>query len=803
MRIAMDADSSFEDEFYQRPRRKPKSGKQKGIRGNPEGDSIMGKDKGKLRAPPNSDNDSSFDVISPSKKRKTHINPDPLENVQRKPTKRHLQMYSDTDLSSLDQTDTPDTLSQISSIMPCSDVSMQTTFSRMRKPRGRADITLEKAVQKARGQPDGAERSFHQKKASKSILQPRLSTVREAAEGRTSDSSTQEVCVEDEPASPGPQQFERRKSMKVKLKRAASNAAGKLKSLKGKKVQLSESRLIAKCKMEDSQLEETSESKKTKLKELPFKERKKVRKMLKNNFNMIQRSKKIWEELRRHDVKDNKKHELCTELMGFVKGNMKEFAFAHDTARVLQCLVQHGSPGQKDEVFEEVKDQICLMARSKYAKFLVKKLIVYGSKQHKNHVFKSFHGNVRKLVRHREASDLVEFAYNEYANAPQRLSLLEDFYGPSFILFKTPDMRCLDQMLMLQPDKKDMILSNMKEALLPLIDKTILVHSMVHRIFFEFFVHASDKMRSDMIEALRESLMHMIHTRDGSRVAMYCFWYGNAKDRKIMIKSLKTHVMKICCEEYGHLVMLAMFDGVDDTKLVQKAILDDVIKNVPQLAKNQYGKKVLLYLLCPRDPHFFHPDVVKILQEADLSTTSKKQKSIRHRELLEFVSEPLLKYIVDYTRELVMDNTSLLFLSAIITHSLGDPTEAMTAIAKIASEPFVAGSLQNMHIVEHSAGHMALKKLIQSDKERIQDGKSVLFSQILLQTLPDGCLKSWAACNRGCFTLAFLLELDHPEVTDLVTAQLIGVRNALKKMTFKGAQVLMQKLDAVNGEFKL
>lgn len=48
----------------------------------------------------------------------------------------------------------------------------------------------------------------------------------------------------------------------------------------------------------------------------------------------------------------------------------------------------------------------------------------------------------------------------------------------------------------------------------------------------------------------------------------------------------------------------------------------------------------------------------------------------------------------------------------------------MTAIAKLASEPFVAGSLQNMHIVEHSAGHMALKKLIQSDKERIQEGKS-------------------------------------------------------------------------------
>ena len=48
----------------------------------------------------------------------------------------------------------------------------------------------------------------------------------------------------------------------------------------------------------------------------------------------------------------------------------------------------------------------------------------------------------------------------------------------------------------------------------------------------------------------------------------------------------------------------------------------------------------------------------------------------------------------------------------------------MKAIAKIAAEPFVAGSLQNMHIVEHTAGHIALKQLIQNDKERIHSGKS-------------------------------------------------------------------------------
>ena len=34
---------------------------------------------------------------------------------------------------------------------------------------------------------------------------------------------------------------------------------------------------------------------------------------------------------------------------------------------------------------------------------------------------------------------MVEYAYNEYANASQRLSLLEDFYGPSFQLFKVSE----------------------------------------------------------------------------------------------------------------------------------------------------------------------------------------------------------------------------------------------------------------------------------------------------------------------------------------------------------------------------
>ena len=32
-----------------------------------------------------------------------------------------------------------------------------------------------------------------------------------------------------------------------------------------------------------------------------------------------------------------------------------------------------------------------------------------------------------------------------------------------------------------------------------------------------------------MIESIRESLVHMLHTRDGSRLTMKCIWFGSTK----------------------------------------------------------------------------------------------------------------------------------------------------------------------------------------------------------------------------------------------------------------------------------
>lgn len=43
----------------------------------------------------------------------------------------------------------------------------------------------------------------------------------------------------------------------------------------------------------------------------------------------------------------------------------------------------------------------------------------------------------------------------------------------------------------------------------------------------------------------------------------------------------------------------------------------EIVKSLKEVATNSYGRKLLLYLLAPRDPLHFHPDVIKIMREGD------------------------------------------------------------------------------------------------------------------------------------------------------------------------------------------
>ncbi|XP_077994772.1 pumilio homolog 3-like [Glandiceps talaboti] len=538
-----------------------------------------------------------------------------------------------------------------------------------------------------------------------------------------------------------------------------------------------------------------------KLKEMTTKERKQVRRKVKNNYELAARAKIIWETVRRHDCSLEKRRKLLTELYSLVEGKAKELIFAHDTVRVIQCCVQFGSPEQRTVLFEELKDEIKVLSKNKYSKFYVIKMLKYGTKDQRDQIIKSFYGNVAKLVRHTEAGEVLESAYNNHANAKQRTALLEEFYGAKFAVFKTGNESSLGELLASHPEKKWSILGYMKEALQPVLDKSAIKHSIVHKALRDYFTYADQKEKADMIEGMREIVVQILHTHDGSRVAMQCIWNGTAKDRKAIIKSFKTFIVKICQEEYGHLALVAILDCVDDTKLVSKVILNEMLLHLSTLAKSPYGRKVLLYLLCGRDPSYCHPDVVKILQQGDNNPTSKKSGDIRHKELVQFISPGLLDLVVKETKTMAYDKSYSQLVLAVVQHAHGDKSPAMDAIATLAAEEFIpqlhdsAENLEKMHIVEHPAGHLLLKRLLQQDKDR-KSSEQELFSSVLLNTVNSEYLITWAKVNRSAFVLCSLVENSPVEVKSQLVEILSPSLEDLRKINTKGTQVLVTKLDS-------
>ncbi|MEQ2281292.1 hypothetical protein AMECASPLE_028771, partial [Ameca splendens] len=475
----------------------------------------------------------------------------------------------------------------------------------------------------------------------------------------------------------------------------------------------------------------------------------------KEMFDIIRQCKGVWGNLRRKKCDEEQKKKLMKELHGLIRGKMKQMAFAHDSVRVLQCFIQFGNQKQRWEVFEELKDSVLAMSKSPYGKHVVKKLLMYGNKELVAAVIQMFKGHIRQMLRHAAASTIVEYAYNDKAVLAQRLMITDELYGPTYAICKSLEHNTIEKVVKENPEKLENIMDETKQVIVPLTQKEqVIKHSVVHKVFLDFFLLAPDKQRSEMIESIREAVVYMAHTHDGARVAMRCLWHGTAKDRKVIIKTMKTYMVKFATGEFGHMVLLAIFDCVDDTKLVKQAVLSEVLSALPEVIGNKHGKKVLLYLLSPRDPAHMLPEIVKELEQGDGNAHSKKDMATRRRELLEAVSPALLEYLCENAATMVKDKATSVTISDILASACGDLRPAMTAVAQLANQELVPGGIKGeLHMAEHPAGHLVLKWLIEQDATLAEAGREERFSRILVDTVGTDTMKSWVRVNRGAMVL--------------------------------------------------
>lgn len=398
------------------------------------------------------------------------------------------------------------------------------------------------------------------------------------------------------------------------------------------------------------------------------------RKQAKPMGDIIHRSKRIWEQLRRKQSTQEERKKLIDELQSLVRGRIKDLVFKHDASRIVQTALKYGTKAVRQEIAEGLKGTYVELSQSSYGKYLVAKVMHYGTEETRQMVSQEFVGHAKKLIKHREASFVVEDIFREYGSKAQKAQLLREFYGVEFAIFtsdnKDKDDGSLSSILEKHPEKRTVIMKNLLDILTAVVSKGALFFSIVHRAMLEFISNTTSGTTeaTEFLELIKEHVGEIGFTKDGAQVVMRCLALGTAKDRKVMTKSLKPVADQLSAHEAGHLILLTAFDVVDDTVLVSKTLFPELQTNLLDLAIHNFGRIPLLYPFTGRTKRLLPPASIKILEQMDelKKVTSKKDDDVRRKELRAQMSPIALKGIVEHGETLVLSSFGCTFITEVL-----------------------------------------------------------------------------------------------------------------------------------------
>ncbi|CAM6098228.1 unnamed protein product [Calypogeia fissa] len=340
------------------------------------------------------------------------------------------------------------------------------------------------------------------------------------------------------------------------------------------------------------------------------------KKKRKPNYDLEKEVKILWEKMRQRNLEKEERSKLVSETLKKMKGKLVEMGGSHIASRVLQACVKYCQQSERDAVFEELRPHALTLARNTYAYHLVIKMLDLANKTQLSQMLSTLHGHVVSLLRHPVGSAVVEHAY-QLANGAQKRDMVSEFYSPEYRLFKgltggkcgLPDLLAKESV-----SKQNSMLQHMMLSLQPILEKGIIDHSITHRVLVEYLSVCKQTMVEDVVKSLSGPLLvRMIHTKDGAKVGVTCVKQSSAKERKNIIRGMKGHVSKIAQHEHSSIVLLAILDVVDDTKLVSKIISTELLKDLKDLTSHKYGRRCFLHLLAPGTTRYFPSDVLAAL----------------------------------------------------------------------------------------------------------------------------------------------------------------------------------------------
>ena len=516
------------------------------------------------------------------------------------------------------------------------------------------------------------------------------------------------------------------------------------------------------------------------------------------------------------------------ELFDIITGRIKDFVLKHDSVRVVQTAIKYANPEQRRMIAKELAGTYRQLAESRYAKFLIGKLLVQGDNEIRDLIVPEFYGHVRRLIKHPEASWILDDVYRGVATKQQKAILLREWYGAEFSLFQKDASgkvsEALSDILAADSSKRAPIMRSLQELINQLIQKKMTGFTLLHDAMLQYFLNAKSGTEeiTDFIELLKgdeegDLMKNLAFTRSGSRVVCLALAYGTAKDRKHILKTYKDTLQLMAADPNAHVVILTAYEVIDDTVLTSKSIFpellskdeDKQVENIVNSANDINARTVLLYLFQGRSKSLFPASLdtdLEILAEIDIVRikTSKKDPEIRRNELAKTLSPFLLKAIAAAAADLVATSFGCQFVTEILFGAEGDKSAALAAIADAATgDPTFVQSpvpvdsvatesaLPTSHLATTAHGGKMLKALIaggrfdSKTKTVVPVVPALNFGDILYPNIKDYIIE-WAT-GSSSFVVIALVESSsfakRDEVVKILKANKAVLEKAAKEET--------------------
>ncbi|XXG99054.1 hypothetical protein Hte_005388 [Hypoxylon texense] len=566
----------------------------------------------------------------------------------------------------------------------------------------------------------------------------------------------------------------------------------------------------------------------------------------------LHRTKKLWERLRlKSKVPKDERQKLVEELFEITTGRMKEFALKHDAVRVVQTAIKYATPERRKMIARELRGAYPLLAESKYAKFLIGKLLVKGDEEVRDMIVPEFFGKVRKLINHPEASWILDDIYRGIATKEQKAILLREWYGAEFQIFRqtqesgsTPSAE-LSEILEEQPSKRGPIMRYLLDMTNQLIQKKMTGFTILHDAMYQYYINVKPggEEAREYMEMIKEDengdlLKNMAFTKSGARLVCLLLAYGTAKDRKQILKTYKDTFQLMSSDSNGHMIILAAYDLIDDTVLTSKSIVSELLGKTEQdevpnlvIAANDLNARLTIrYPLEGTSKVLFdagHADDLKLLKELweIRKITSKKDPETRRKELVAALSPSLLSAIALSPLDLISTSYGTQLVTEALLSCVGDKSEALQAIASTAkgnpngdeeptdsSEDLVNEFAGREHISKAPHGGRMFKTLIagghfdKATKRIIPVDPPLRFADILYPFIKDHVV-AWAT-GPSSFVVLSLMEADDFSHKKDLTKILKEKKNVLEKAATeetpeqKAAKEAAKEAAEANGEDK-